>query len=341
MPEFTARQIAELVEGELIGPADVMVRGVEALDRAAADQLTFIGDAEYARRWPDSAARVALVSRRLDVPRREGETLIAVDDADLAMARVLEAFAPPWPTPPVGVDPTAVVDPTARLGEEVRIGPHACIGPGAVVGERCVIHGRVNIMAETRIGPDAVLWPGVVVRDRCTLGARCIVHPNAVIGADGFGYRPSPDGRAVVKIPQIGRVEIGDDVEIGANTCIDRGKFAATVVGDQTKIDNLVQIGHNCRIGRGVIIVAQCAIGGSVVIEDGAVLGGQAAVRDHLCIGVGGRLAANSALMHDLPAGESWAGVPAKPARRFFRELSALGQLPDLLRQFKKQRKSD
>jgi UDP-3-O-[3-hydroxymyristoyl] glucosamine N-acyltransferase len=334
---FTADALAVLVAGRLLGPGDLAITGVAQIDRAQTGELTFIGEQRYAPAWATSGASAALVSAKVTVEPVPGKALIQVDNADLAMAKVLQAFAPPPPAPPLGVHPSAVVDPTARLGQSVRIGPHCILGPNVTLGDRCILHGQVTLMADCSIAADCILWPGVVIRERCSLGERCILHPNVTIGADGFGYRvgQSPDGPVPVKIPQIGTVEVASDVEIGAGSCIDRGKFAATVIGTFTKIDNLVQIGHNCEIGRGVIIAGCCGIAGSVRIGDGAMLGGMVALKDHIEIGAGAMLAGCAQVVDDVPAGQTWAGSPAQPVRQAIQQAQLLRKLPDLVKQFR------
>ena len=335
----TTASLTEAVGGELQGPGDVSVHGVEAIDRADNQQVTFIGDAKHARQWIDSHAGAALVTRGIDIQTQDSQDprpLIYVDNADLAMARVLELFAPPAVLPEPGVHDTAVVHERAVVEDGVRIGAHCYVGPDARLGARTVLHANVTVLDEARIGADSTLWPGTVIRERCTLGDRCICHPNVTIGADGFGYRPAPDGKGMVKIPQIGTVEIGDDVELGAGTCIDRGKFAATVLGDGCKLDNLVQIGHNCRLGRCVVIAGQTAVAGSVTIGDGAMLGGMVAIADHLTIGRGAQLAGCAQVMHDVPDGETWAGSPAQAMRDAAAQAALLRKLPELAKQVRK-----
>ncbi|MEM9296567.1 MAG: UDP-3-O-(3-hydroxymyristoyl)glucosamine N-acyltransferase, partial [Planctomycetota bacterium] len=216
----------------------------------------------------------------------------------------------------------------------VAIGPGVYIGPHAQLGDGCVLHAGAVVMDDVVLGPGCVLWPHAVVRERCTLGARCILHPGAVIGADGFGYRPEkgPDGVRIRKVPQIGVVTLGDDVEIGANSGVDRAKFDATVVGEGSKIDNLVQIGHNCRIGNHVVIAGCCGIGGSCVIGDYAMLGGMVMMRDHVSVGVGAKIAGGAAVIEDVPPGESWGGYPAGPMKQKIKEELAVRRLPDLLK---------
>ena len=341
---FTADEIARKVGGRTEGRPEVTVTGIAGLEEAGPDDLVFISGEKYAPRWQSSRARIALVSRRVapKVPAREGTALIVVEDADLALAAVLESIAPeapvaglPAPTADgvAAIHPSAVVDPAAQLGRMVRIGAHCVVGPRAVIGDGTVLYPGAAVYDDAVIGRDGVLWSGATVRERCVLGDRVVLHANAVVGADGFGYRPAPGSRGVVKIPHIGHVEIGHDVEIGANTCIDRGKLSATVIGDHCKIDNLCQIGHNCRLGRGVIMAGKVGVSGSVTIGDGVMIGGGAGVADHVSIGAGAAIAAAAGVMRDVPPGVKVSGIPARDIKQFFREQAAVTRLPDMLRQ--------
>ena len=333
---YTTQQIAQLVAGQLTGPGDITVSGMETLDRAGPDQLTFVGGAKFIEAWDSCKARAALVKAGLTIEPGDGRALIVVEDVDLATARVLEALAPPPVLPEIGVHESAVVDATARIGNEARIGPGSVVGPDTRIGDGAVIHANVTVMDACQIGAGCVLWPGVVVRERCCIGDGSVLHPNVTIGSDGFGYRPDPSGQGLIKIPQIGRVVIGRGVEIGSGTCVDRGKFSATEIGDGTKIDNLVQIAHNCRIGRCVVIAGGCGIAGSVTIGDGAMLGGNVGIRDHVTIGPGAQIAAYAAVMKDVPAGATWAGYPAREAGAALREHAAIRKLPGLIGKLKK-----
>jgi UDP-3-O-[3-hydroxymyristoyl] glucosamine N-acyltransferase len=341
---FTVDEISQKIGGRPEGPPDAVVTGIAALEEAGPEDLVFISGEKFAPKWESSRARVALVSRRVasKVPVRAGTTLIHVEDADLALATLLESIAPDPPeaglpaSAPDGaaaVHPSAVVDPSAKLGRGVRIGAQCVVGPRARIGEGAVLYPGSAVYDDAAVGRDSVLWSGATVRERCAVGDRVSLHANAVIGADGFGYRPAPGGRGVMKIPHIGRVEIGNDVEIGANTCVDRGKLSATVVGDHCKIDNLCQIGHNCRLGRGVIIAGKVGLSGSVTIGDGVMIGGGAGVADHVTIGAGAAIAAAAGVMRDVPPGGKVSGIPARDIKQFFREQAAVARLPDMLRQ--------
>ncbi len=334
----TAIQIAELarrVGGTLRGRGDLAVTGVNAIDEATEQDITFVADAAHARRWGSTRARSALVGRDLEPagfdPARQA--LIEVEDPELSVIEVLKLFAPPAALPPPGVHPMAWVAPTARLGRDVRVAAHASVDERAVIGDRTLIHAGVRIYPDAVIGDDCVIHANAVIRERCVIGRRVLLHQGAMIGADGFGFRPAPGGGGLIKVPQIGTVEIGDDVEIGAGTCVDRAKFGATVVGPGTKIDNLCQIGHNCRIGRSCVIAGLSGLGGSVVVGDFVRIGGAVGIADHLTIGDGATIGARAGVTRDVPPGKSYVGYPAREWVAFFREMAALKRLPELLRQ--------
>ncbi len=337
MKSITTREIADRVSGRLVGPGDIVVHSLEQLDQAGLDQLTYIGDANHVTQWLESEAPAALVTDHLNIEPGDGRAFIVVKNADLAMAELLTIFAPPTPLPPEGVHPTAMIGEDVVLGSQVRIGPYCVIGDGVHLGDHCVLQSSVTIMAHSEAGDGCIFWPGVVVRDRCRIGSRCIFHMNVNIGADGFGYRldTSTGTPCLVKTPHIGIVTIGDDVEIGAGSCVDRGKFSATVIGNGSKIDNLVQIGHNCRIGRMVVIAGCSAIGGSVTIGDGARIAGMVAIKDHIRIGDRANLGGGAQVMNHVPPGETWLGAPARPMRNFVRCLSVYEALPDLVKHLK------
>ena len=331
---MTCREIVELVGGELAGDGAVIITGLEELALAGEGDLTFIGDEAHAKQWAGCAASAVLLKRGVEI-EGGGRAVITVGDVDLAMAKVLERYAEPV-TVVEGVDASARIDGSAEIGDGVGIGPNCVVGPGVVVGAGAQLHANVVLMRDVRIGAGCVLWPGVVVRDRCVVGDGSVLHAGVVLGADGFGYRPSPDGKGIVKIPQIGHVEVGRDVEIGANTCVDCGKFSATVIGDGSKIDNLVQIGHNVRVGRCVVIAGKTGVAGSTIIEDGVTIGGGCNIRDHVRIARGATLAGGSQLMNDIPAGETWAGSPAQNHRVALKEHVAIRNLPEVMKKVRK-----
>lgn len=323
---LTVREIARRLNAEVVGDDTRLIARVATLDVAQPDALSWIGDPKYADALAVTRAGAVLVPRDMD--GTPGVTVIRVADPDLALCDVLAWLSPPPPRVPNGIDPAARIAPGAEVAG-VAIGPGVFVGPGARIGAGTQLHANVYVGAETRIGRDCVLWPNVVVRERVTIGERVIVHPNATIGADGFGYL-FRDGKHR-KIPQIGTVEIGDDVEIGANACVDRAKSGVTRVGRGTKIDNLVQIGHNVEIGEHCMLVGQVGLAGSVTLRDYVALGGQSGVVDHIEVGRGARIGAQAGVMRDVPPGHTVTGTPAEDLTRQMREVAALRRLPELL----------
>lgn len=312
----TTGTLAELLQARLVGPGDIPLADIAPLDKATPGALTFIRDQRHAPGWTTSNASAALVTEgvRLDEGDTTDRAILYVKDADRALLTILEAFAQhaAQPTPEPGVDATAQIDPTAHI-QGASIGPMCIVGPGARVEPGAVLTARVTLGANTTIGAHSVLHPGVVVQHGCTIGKHVTLHPGVVVGADGFGYLPGPTGP--IKIPHLGAVVIEDHAEIGANTCIDRGKLADTRIGSGTKIDNLCQIGHNGDIGSNVIICGCCSIAGSVTIGDGVTIAGSVGISDGITIGAGATIGARSGVINNVPAGETWLGGPAMPAR--------------------------
>ncbi|MHC4413900.1 MAG: UDP-3-O-(3-hydroxymyristoyl)glucosamine N-acyltransferase [Planctomycetota bacterium] len=329
--ECTTADLAEHVSGELRGRSDLPIVGINSMDEATTDQITFIADSLHARRWPEVRARAAVVSEGLEPPGHDPETraLIVVQDARLATIELLHLFAPAPPLPEPGAHPTAFVHPSARIGRDARIGPHVSIAEMVSVGDRVVLHAGVRLYAGSSVDDHTVLHANTVVRERCRIGRDVILHQNVSIGADGFGYWASPEGTEMLKVPQIGTVVIEDGVEIGANSCVDRGKFGPTIIGAETKIDNLVQIAHNCRIGRSCVIAALSAIGGSVITGDHVQIGGAVGIADHIRVGHGATIGAKSGVMRDIPDGETQLGTPACEATWTLRQYAATRKLPD------------
>ncbi|MCP4374821.1 MAG: UDP-3-O-(3-hydroxymyristoyl)glucosamine N-acyltransferase [bacterium] len=323
---MTIRDIAELLGTDVHGPDEGEIMSVASLDQAGPEDLTFAVNSRYAAGLVTSLAAVAIVSEPLDDAPMP---LLVVDNVEQALATVLGSLVQECDAP-TGVDPSASVSEQAELADDVAVGPGAMIGPGVKIASGAVIHANVSIASDVTIGPGCTLQHGAVVLDRCVIGARVIVGPNTVIGADGFGYYCQQGVHH--KIPHIGNVVIGDDVEIGASSCIDRAKFGSTVIGAGTKIDNLVQVAHNVQIGKGCILCAHVGIAGSAKLGDYVVLGGHVGVRDNITIGNQVQCAAYAAIASDVPDGEIIAGIPAHDAKHAFRELCALPRLPELVK---------
>ncbi len=330
MPAMTAAELAQRLAGELAGDGNRVVSTVAPLAAAGPDALSWVGNAAYLSRLTTTKAGIVLVPTDCDVPPHL--TVIRVADPDLALCDALAALAPPLPEVPVGVHPDARVSKAAKI-DGAGIGANVYVAAGAEIGPGTQLHPGVYIGPGARVGRDCVLWPNVVVRERTAIGDRVIIHPNATIGADGFGYHVR-DGRHI-KIPQIGHVVIEDDVEIGANVCIDRARSGETRIGRGTKIDNLVQIGHNVRVGDHCIIVAQTGISGSTTLGTHVVLGGQVGVGDHLHIGDRALCASKAGVASDVPPDRMIRGNPAIDHREFARQAVSVRRLPQLIQKIR------
>lgn len=322
---FTLEMLAKISGAEIgegTDPARTF-RDVASLDEAGREQVSFLDNRKYVESFKKSKAGACLAHPDFADKAPPGMALLLTPEPYRAYGEVAEAFYPVH-KPVSAIAPTAFVDETALLGEGCSVGPGAVVGKGAELGRRCLI------------GPNAVIGPGVVLGDDCAigpgatlafciLGDKVIVHTGVRIGQDGFGFALGPQGHR--KVPQLGRVLIGDDVEIGANTTIDRGAVPDTVIGDGTKIDNLVQIGHNVRLGRGCIVVSQVGISGSTTIGDFVMIGGQTGFAGHLNIGDGVQIAAQSGVMRDIPPGLKVGGAPALPVREWLRGIAVLEKM--------------
>jgi UDP-3-O-[3-hydroxymyristoyl] glucosamine N-acyltransferase len=335
------RDLAARLQAELLGDESVVCTRVRPVESAGPGDLTFARSPRPARVWASGDGGALLVSAEIDDDTfaeglTPGRAVLRVPDADVALIRVLELFAPEPARAEPGVHPSAVIDPSAQVDPAASIGPFVVVGRNSTIGAGAELAERVSIGDNVALAVGVRCRPGVVVHDGCTIGAHTTLHSNVVIGADGFGYRPSPDGQGLIKVPHLGAVTIGAHAEIGAGTCIDRGKLGDTTVGDGTKIDNLVQIGHNCRIGRGCIVCGQVAMGGSVTLGDAVQIGGGANVADNITLGEGSKLAGGCGLMHDIPDGETWVGFPAASVPGGFANLAALRNAADTRRTVKK-----
>lgn len=327
MISYTINEINNIINGELIGNTTQQIEGPEQLQNANSNQITFIGSAKYVKFWADSKACAAIVNDNLNIELGDNRAIIKVKNADLAMAKILELFNPPAPEFETNIHPTAVIHKTAKIGNSCKIGANCYVGKNVELGEEVVLYPNVCVFDETIIGNNTVVWSGTVIRERCIIGSHCIFHTNVSIGADGFGYRPSDDGRGLTKIPQIGNVIIGHYVEIGANSCVDRAKFSSTIVGDGCKIDNLVQIAHNSIMGRSCIMAGHSGLAGSVTLGDGVIIGGSASIKDHTTIHSGATVGAGSGVMNDVEAGKTVLGYPAQDARDMLKQWVAMRRL--------------
>lgn len=322
---FSAAEIAQRT-GTTIGGAGnaaLLLRDVAPIESAGPAELSFFDNRKYLDAFRRTGAGAVFVQPAFAASAPAGATLLLTEQPYRAYAVAAQAFYPE-PPPSPGIAQSAVIDPTAKLGEGTAVEANAVIGPGVEIGRRCLIGANSVIGAASVLGDDVRVGANVSV-SHALIGARVRLYPGARIGQDGFGFAIDPKG--YVKVPQLGRVIIGDDVEIGANSTIDRGSGPDTVIGAGTMIDNLVQIGHNVQIGRGCVLVSQVGISGSTRLGDHVMIGGQGGLIGHLSIGSGARIAAQAGIMRDVAPGETVMGSPASPIKEFFRQVAVLKRL--------------
>lgn len=327
---MTLGELARLIEGELTGPAERVVRGAAGLAEAGPEELSFLANARYEKHMPATQAAAVIVAADYRGP---GASLIRCKDPYYGFRQAMVALYGFRRHEFQGISPLACVDPTASLAAGVAVAQFASVGPRASIGENTVIYPGACVGPDCRIGRDCVIYPNAVLYDGCVLGDRVAIHANTVLGEDGFGYATHA-GRHE-KIPQVGRVEIGDDVEIGACCAIDRAAVGATAIGAGTKFSNLIAIGHGTKVGRGCLFVAQAGVAGSATIGDYCVLAGQAGVNGHITLGKGVRVGAKSGVVGDVPDGQEVLGQPATPLAHARRVYMCLTQLPELRNQVK------
>jgi len=329
--QATLAELAALVHGELIGDGDLVIYGAAPLCNAVAGQITLLDDCT-SRHYSLAAGRAtAVVAPRGTSP--DGIPAICVDDVHCAFSTIIKHFNPPRRQRRTGVSPLAVISPTAKLEANVDVHPYATIGDDVYIGAGSTIHSGVHIMAGSKIGRDVTIFPNVVLYEDTIVGARCILHAGAVLGAYGFGYC-QVEGRHVLSA-QLGNVILGADVEVGAGTTIDRGTYGPTMIGEGTKIDDLVMIAHNCRIGRHNMLCSQVGIAGSTSTGDYVVMAGQVGVRDHVHIGTGAVLGAMAGVTNDVAEGQRMIGIPATPEREQKIKQAAFAKLPEMRRELR------
>jgi UDP-3-O-[3-hydroxymyristoyl] glucosamine N-acyltransferase len=321
MPAVPIGEIVALVGGRYDGPGDLALQGIAPLSEATPEQLSFLANPKYAAQVPATRAGAVLVA-----PDFAGDDarLIRVKNPYLAMATVAARWFASRPAP-VGISPLASISPSAKLGRDVNVGPFTSIGDNVAIGDGVTIYQNVSIEAATSVGEGTTIYPNVSIYHGTIIGRRCILHSGVVVGSDGYGF--ATEGGRHHKVPQIGSVRIEDDVEIGSNTAIDRGTIGETVIGEGTKIDNLVQIGHGVKIGKHCLLVAQVGIAGSTELGDHVVVAGQSGFSGHLKIGNRVQVAAKSAVLADVPDDTKVMGSPAMPFREFARREALLRRM--------------
>jgi UDP-3-O-[3-hydroxymyristoyl] glucosamine N-acyltransferase len=333
---YTVAELAQRVGGEVVGDGSLEVERVAPLEQAGPGALSFFSNKKYRAAYEATEATAVVVeSGEAPAP---GRTVIRAREPYLAYAKIATIFNPPRTARP-GISPQAAVHPQAKVDVTAEVMPLASVAAGATVGARTTLHPGVQIGEGATIGADCILYSNVVVREGCVVRDRCILQPGVVIGSDGFGFafdaQGDGSGPRHYKVPQSGNVVVEDDVEIGANTCVDRAALGSTVIGRGAKIDNLVQIAHNVQVGPLSIIVSQVGIAGSTKLGMGVVLGGQVGVTGHLDLGDGAKVAAQSGIMTDLEPGVVMMGSPARPQREWLRIHAALAKLPEVMKRLR------
>lgn len=329
--EFSANQIAQMVAGTVEGDGDVMINEFAKIEEGAPGALSFLANPKYTPYIYTTRSSAVLVRRDFEPEAPVAATLIRVDDPYATVAHLLSIAQSMQAARRSGIEQPSYIDPDAEIGDGVYVGAFAYIGAGAKIGAGTEIYPQSYVGPDVEIGEGSTLYAGVKVYPGCRIGKRCIIHAGAVIGADGFGFAPDGTG-GYAKIPQIGIVEIADDVEIGANTTIDRATMGATRIRQGAKLDNLIQIGHNVEIGANTVMAAQSGVAGSTKVGKGCMVGGQAGLAGHIHVGDGAQFAAQTGVHSNVAAGQRLIGSPAEELRPYGRQVTAMKRLPDLLR---------
>lgn len=326
--EFTAEMIAGFLGGEVVGDKQATVHTVSSIEQGKAGALAYLSNLKYEPYLYTTEASIVLVDKTFEPSQPVSATLVKVDDAAACVVKLLAMYNAAKPRRK-GISDRVSIAPEAAVGENCYVGDFAVIEQGAKIGADCQIYPQVYVGAGVQIGDGTTLYPGVKVYEGCRIGARCILHAGAVIGADGFGFMPNAEG-GFDKIPQLGNVVIEDDVEIGANTCIDRAKTDSTIIRHGVKLDNLIQIGHNVEIGANTVSSAQTGIAGTSKVGSNCFLAGQVGVADHVTIGNRVQVGSKSGLDKDVPDGEIRFGYPALPGMQYHRSAAVFKRLPEL-----------
>ena len=326
--EFSAQMIAGLVGGTIVGDPQATVSGFAKIEEGRPGCISFLANDKYEHYIYTTYSSIVLVNDSFEPKQEIKATLIKVSNAREAVANLINIYDS-MKLKPKGIDSTAFIDPTATIGKDVYLGPFVAIGPKAVIGDGCILHPHATVGARATIGANTEMYAGSVVYHDCKVGARCILHANSVIGADGFGFEPNEEGYK--KIAQIGIAILEDDVEIGANSCVDRAVMGETIIHSGTKIDNLVQIGHNCEVGSHTVMSAQVGVAGSTKIGEWCMLGGQVGVAGHASIADGTQVGAQSGIPNSVKKpNQQLMGTPAIEPRTWWKAQAVIKQLPDM-----------
>lgn len=325
--EFSAKQIAEFIQGEIIGDENACVHTFAKIEEGVPGAISFLSNPKYTHYIYDTQSSVVLVNKDFVAEQEIKATLIKVDNAYESLSKLLTLYEMSKPKK-TGIDSLAYIAPTAKIGKDVYIAPFACVEDNAVVGDNTILHPHVTIGTGAKVGDNCILYSHATVYHDCRIGNNCILHAGCVIGADGFGFAPTPEGYS--KIPQIGIVILEDDVEIGANTCVDRATMGATVIHKGVKLDNLIQIAHNDEIGSHTVMAAQAGIAGSTKVGEWCMFGGQVGLAGHIKVGDKVGIGAQSGVASNVPANSQLMGAPAFDAKKFFKSSVVYKKLPEV-----------
>ena len=335
--EFTAEQIASVIGGKIEGDKDAKVRTFAKIEEGVEGAISFLSNPKYTHYIYDTKSSVVIVNEDVELEGTVAPTLIRVKNAYESIAQLLQIYEASKPKK-TGVSPQAYISPTAKLGKDCYVGPFACIGEGTVIGDGCQIYPHAVVGDNVKMGNGCILYPNTTVYQGCKIGNNVTLHAGSVIGADGFGFAPNADGYD--KIPQIGIVTIEDNVEIGANTCVDRSTMGSTVIRKGVKLDNLVQVAHNVEIGENTVMSAQVGIAGSTKVGSWCMFGGQVGIAGHITIGDKTFLGAQSGVPGSLKGGEELIGTPPMNPRNYFKSQAIFRRLPDMYKELKALKKT-
>ena len=325
--EFSAKQIAEFIQGTIVGDENATVHTFAKIEEGMPGAISFLSNPKYTHYIYDTQSSIVLVNKDFTPEKEVKATLIKVDNAYESLAKLLNLYEMSKPKK-TGIDPLAYIAPTAKIGENTYIGPFACVGDNAVIGDNTSLHPHATVGSGAKVGSDCILYPHATVYHDCRIGNGCILHAGSVIGADGFGFAPSPEGYE--KIPQIGIVILEDNVEIGANTCIDRATMGATVIHKGVKLDNLIQIAHNVEVGSNTVMASQVGIAGSTKVGEWCMFGGQVGLAGHIKVGDKVNCGAQSGIANNTKSGSTIMGSPAFEVKGFMKSSAAFKKLPEI-----------
>ena len=325
--EFSAKQIAEFIQGTIVGDENATVHTFAKIEEGMPGAISFLSNPKYTHYIYDTQSSIVLVNKDFTPEKEVKATLIKVDNAYESLAKLLNLYEMSKPKK-TGIDPLAYIAPTAKIGENTYIGPFACVGDNAVIGDNTSLHPHATVGSGAKVGSDCILYPHATVYHDCRIGNGCILHAGSVVGADGFGFAPSPEGYEM--IPQIGIVILEDNVEIGANTCIDRATMGATVIHKGVKLDNLIQIAHNVEVGSNTVMASQVGIAGSTKVGEWCMFGGQVGLAGHIKVGDKVNCGAQSGIANNTKSGSTIMGSPAFEVKGFMKSSAAFKKLPEI-----------